>query len=287
MSDRWPLSAFADEVTPDLDEQLRALHDERIGHLELRSAWGENVADLGPKRLDEAARALREAGIGVSAIGSPVGKAPVDGDLDVEIGRLRACLEAAERLGTPLVRVFSFHIPEGRYAEHRDEVLRRMAALTALAAERGATLVHENESNIYGDTAERCRDLVESVGSPALRVAFDPANFVQCDVRPMAEAWPPLRDYVAHIHIKDAVRLDRGGAAYPAEAPPGALLLSVRPAGEGEGELPALLRELDRSGYRGFLTLEPHLHFTLPDLDGPERLHVAASALRGLLAEVG
>ena len=287
MSDRWALSAFADEVAPDLDEQIRALRDERIGHVELRSAWGVSVVDLSSEQLERAGRELREAGIGVSAIGSPVGKAPVDGDLEVELGRLRASLDAADRLGTSLVRVFSFYIPDGRYAEHRDVVLRRMAALTALAAERGATLVHENESNIYGDTAERCRDLVESVGSPALRVAFDPANFVQCDVRPMADAWPLLRDYVAHVHVKDAVAVDRGGAAYPAEAAPGALMLSVRPAGEGDGELPSLLRELDRTGYRGFLTLEPHLHFQLPDLDGAARLHVAASALRGLVAELG
>jgi sugar phosphate isomerase/epimerase len=287
MSDRWPLSAFADEVAADLDEQIRALRDEGIGHVELRSAWGVNVADLSAEQLDRAARELREGGIAVSAIGSPVGKAPVEGDLDAELGRLRACLDAADRLGTTLVRVFSFYIAHGRYDEHRDEVLRRMAAMAALAAERGATLVHENESHIYGDTAERCRDLVESVGSPALRIAFDPANFVQCDVRPMAEAWPLLRDHVAHVHIKDAVPVDRGGAAYPAEAVPGALMLSVRPAGEGEGDVPALLRELDRCGYRGFLTLEPHLHFHLPELDGPQRLHVAASALRGLVAELG
>jgi len=283
MSDRWPLSAFADEVAPDLDEQIRALRDERIGHVELRSAWGVNVADFSPEQLDRAARELHEGDIGVSAIGSPVGKAPVDGDLDAELGRLRACLDAADRLGTTLVRVFSFYIPDSRYAEHRDQVLRRMAALAALAAERGATLVHENESNIYGDVPDRCRDLVESVGSPALRIAFDPANFVQCDVRPMAEAWPVLRDHVVHVHIKDAVPVDRAGAVYPAEAVPGALMLSVRPAGEGDGDVPALLRELDRSGYRGFLTLEPHLHFHLPELDGVQRLHVAATALRGLI----
>lgn len=280
------MSAFADEVAPDLDEQIRALRDERIGHVELRSAWGVNVADLSPELLDRAARELSDGDIGVSAIGSPVGKAPVDGDLDAELDRLRACLDAADRLGTTLVRVFSFYIPDGRYLEHRDEVLRRMTALTALAAGRGATLVHENESNIYGDTAERCRDLVESVGSPALRIAFDPANFVQCDVRPM-EAWPLLRDHVAHVHIKDAVPVDRGGAAYPAEAVPGALMLSVRPAGEGDGDVAALLLELDRGEYRGFLTLEPHLHFHLPELDGAQRLHVAATALRGLLDGLG
>ena len=282
MSDRWPLSAFGDEVAVDLDEQLAALAAEGIGHVELRSAWGVNVVDMDAALLDRAARELEAAGIGVSAIGSPVGKAPVDGDLDAELGRLRAALGAAERLGTGLIRVFSFYVPEGRYAEHRDEVLRRMAAMAREAEARGLTLVHENESNIFGDTAERCRDLVESVGSPALRVAFDPANFVQCDVRPMAEAWPLLREHVAHVHIKDAVAVARE-APYPAPAPDGALMLSVRPAGEGDGEVRELLRELDRCGYEGFLTLEPHLHFVLPDQDGPSRLHTAASALRGLL----
>jgi len=282
MSDRWPLSAFGDEVAVDLDEQLAALAAVRIGHVELRAAWGVNVVDMDAGQLDRAARELEAAGIGVSAIGSPVGKAPVDGDLDAELGRLRAALGAAERLGTGLIRVFSFYVPEGRYAEHRDEVLRRMAAMAREAEARGLTLVHENESNIFGDTAERCRDLVESVGSPALRVAFDPANFVQCDVRPMAEAWPLLREHVAHVHIKDAVAVARE-APYPAPAPDGALMLSVRPAGEGDGEVRELLRELDRCGYEGFLTLEPHLHFVLPDQDGPSRLHTAASALRGLL----
>src|SRR5215471_10684521 len=282
MSDRWPLSAFGDEVAVDLDEQLAALAAVRIGHVELRAAWGVNVVDMDAGQLDRAARELEAAGIGVSAIGSPVGKAPVAGDLDAELGRLRAALGAAERLGTGLIRVFSFYVPEGRYAEHRDEVLRRMAAMAREAEARGLTLVHENESNIFGDTAERCRDLVESVGSPALRVAFDPANFVQCDVRPMAEAWPLLREHVAHVHIKDAVAVARE-APYPAPAPDGALMLSVRPAGEGDGEVRELLRELDRCGYEGFLTLEPHLHFVLPDQDGPSRLHTAASALRGLL----
>ncbi len=286
MTDRWPLSAFGDEVAYDLDEQIRTLRDRDIRHVELRAAGGVNVVELGPDGLAEAARQLGEAGVGVSAIASPVGKVAIGDDLDAELGRLRAALDAAERLGSSLVRVFSFYVPDGRYVEHRDEVLRRMSVMAGEAAPRGITLVHENESGIYGDVAERCLDLVESVGSPALRIAFDPANFVQCEVRPVSEAWPLLRDHVVHVHVKDAVRVDRGGAPYPAPAPEGALMASVRPAGEGDGQLPELLRELDRAGYRGFLTLEPHLAFHLPDRDGGGRLAVAAAALRRLLAEL-
>jgi sugar phosphate isomerase/epimerase len=285
MTDRWPLSAFGDEVAPDLDEQLRALRAEGIANLELRAAGGVSVVELGPDRLAEAAAQLAKAGVGVSAIASPVGKSPVNGDLDAELSRLRAALDAAERLDAPFVRVFSFYVPGGRHAEHRDEVLRRMAVLTAEAERRGLTLVHENESGIYGDGPERCLDLVESIGSPALRVAFDPANFVQCGVRPVSAAWPLLREHVVHVHVKDALAVDRGaaGAGPAAEA---VRMAAVRPAGEGDGELRELVRELHRAGYRGRLTLEPHLSLHLPDRDGAGRLHVAAAALRRLLAEL-
>ncbi len=285
MTDRWPLSAFADEIAMDLEEQVEVLCAHRVGHVELRSAWGVNVVDLGARRLQKAAALLREAGLGVSAIGSPVGKAPIEGDLDDELVRFRAALEAADALESRLVRVFSFFVPEGRYAEHRDEVLRRMAILATEAQANGFVLAHENESYIYGDNAERCRDLVQSVASPALTIAFDPANFVQVGVRPHSEAWPLLADHVGHFHVKDAVAVDRGDAApYPAPPPEGLLMGSVRLPGEGEGQLPELLAELDRRGYDGFLTIEPHLALTMPEATGEERFAAALRALRGLLA---
>jgi sugar phosphate isomerase/epimerase len=288
MPDRWPLSAFGDEIASGLEEQVAVLQEHGVGAVELRSAWGVNVVELGADRLDAAARTLRAAGIAVSAIGSPVGKAPVDGDFDVELARMRAALDAAERLGTQRVRIFSFFIPDGRHSDFRDEVLRRMSALVREAAAQEVVLVHENESYIYGDDPNRCRDLVESVGSPSLEIAFDPANFVQVGVRPFDEAWPLLREYVGHFHVKDAVRVDRDGLGpYPEHVPEERLMAGVRPAGEGDGQLPPLLDAMDRQGYRGFMVIEPHLRFRFPDLDGPQRFAVAIAALRRLLSEMG
>ena len=102
----------------------------------------------------------------------------------------------------------------------------------------------------------------------------------------VAEAGPLLRPYVAHVHVKDAVPVERDGAPYPAPAPELALMASVRPAGEGDGEIRELLRELAGAGYEGFLTLEPHLLLRHPDRSGAERLDVALDALRALLAEL-
>ncbi len=214
-------------------------------------------------------------------------KVPVDADFESERGRCRRAVEAARRLGASLVRVFSFFVPDGSYGRHRAEIVRRLAAFAADAERAHVTLVLENESYLYGDSAERCLDLIESVGSAALRIAFDPANFVQVGVRPHAEAWPLLQPYVVHVHIKDAVAVDRTGLPpYPQRIPPERLMDSVRLPGEGDGELRALLRDLVREQYQGFLTLEPHLARRLPDLGGPGRLRASLAALRTLVPEV-
>src|SRR5258708_1035395 len=285
MPDRWPLSAFGDEIAEDLEEQIAVLQEQGVGARELRSAWGVNVIELGPERLDRAARVLGASGIVVSAIGSPVGKASIEDDFEAELARLRAAIDAAQRLGTQRIRVFSFFIPDGRYADFRDEVLRRMSALTRQAAAHDLLLVHENESYIYGDGARPWRDLRGWVGWAALAMALDPANLVQVGVRPFDEAWPLLRDHVRHLHIKDAVSVDRTGLRpYPSHIPEERLMDSIRPAGEGEGQLRELFRGLVTQDYKGYMVVEPHLQRRLPDLDAVQRFDVALKALRSLIA---
>lgn len=280
------LSAFGDEIASDLVAQLASLRQHNVRFLELRAAWGTNVIDFSHTESEGVRRHLADTGIGVSALASPVGKVPVDADFEPELARLRRALTMAHRVGGPLVRVFSFFVPQARYRAHRDEVVRRLAAFAREAETAKITLVLENESYTYGDVPERCRDVIEAVGSPALRCAFDPANFVQVGVRPYADAWPVLRPHVAHIHIKDAVAVDRAGCPpYPERVPPQRLEDSVRLPGEGRGELLPILRDALANGYQGFLAIEPHLERRLPDLNGPDRFGAAVGALRGLLEE--
>jgi sugar phosphate isomerase/epimerase len=265
------LSAFGDEIDDDLAVQLDVLASEGVRHLEFRGAWGHNILDLDEEQLGRAAALLREHGFGVSAIGSPIGKSELTQPLDFELGRLDRAIAAAEALDTRLIRVFSFFIRNGSPERHRDEVLQRMRALTERAAAAGMTLVHENEKDIYGDTAKRCHDIVATIDSPALRMAFDPANFVQVGVRPMAEGWPLLAEWSTHVHIKDAL--------FSGE---------VRPAGEGDGAVGELLVALAERGYHGFLTLEPHLKIAGPfgGFSGELGMRTAVSALRRLLDEI-
>ncbi|HMO58055.1 MAG TPA: sugar phosphate isomerase/epimerase family protein [Roseiflexaceae bacterium] len=265
----FTLSAFGDEIDAELETQLTVLASEGVLFLELRNAWGKNVLDLDAAELRRARALLDTYGFGVSAIGSPIGKSALDQPPSFELERLDRAAAAADVLGTRKIRIFSFFIAAGEADTRRSEVLARMGALTTRAGQLGLTLVHENEKEIYGDTAERCHDLLATIDSPALRMAFDPANFVQCGVRPMEVAWPLLADYVTHVHIKDAVFADGG----------------VRPAGQGDGAIPALLAALDARGYEGFLTLEPHLQVAGPSggFSGEAGMRLAIQALRELL----
>src|SRR5262249_51742995 len=167
MSDqeRFRVSAFGDEIARDLDAQVLTLRQQGLRHLEFRSVSGTSVVDLSDADLERVRGRLAADGIGVSAIASPVGKVPVDGDFEAERGRCRRAVEAARRLDASLVRVFSFFAPEGVHHTHRGEIVRRLAAFAADAERAHVTLVLENESYVYGDSAERCLDLIESVGS--------------------------------------------------------------------------------------------------------------------------
>ena len=107
----FTLSGFADEISPDPAEQLATLAAESITHLELRSAWSVNVADLDDGQVARLSSAFRRAGVTVSAIGSPIGKIAVADPAGPELERLRRVAGVATALGTPLVRVFSFFLP--------------------------------------------------------------------------------------------------------------------------------------------------------------------------------
>lgn len=267
------LSAFADEISPDLAEQLRVLASEGLHFLDLRGAWGTNVLDLTDQQVAAIKEALDEQKVGVAAIGSPIGKVPIDSPFDEHLKRFARALELARVFQTPFIRIFSFYPPEQAGSQRepgawRAEVLRRLREMTARARAANVILLHENEKDIYGDTIERCVDLLESINDPHFRLAFDPANFIQCQQTPYPDAYEALLPWLSYMHVKDA--LADGG---------------VVAAGEGLARWPELLRRLRADGYDGFLSLEPHLAAAgqFQGFSGPALFGRASQALQKLL----
>jgi len=270
----WTLSGFIDEISDDFSEQCKVAAGLGLRHVEVRSAWGINILDLDAAQLETLRQTLAEYGLSVSSIGSPIGKISIDDDFPPHLERMRHAVEVAELLDAPYIRLFSFFIPEGTDPDsRRDEVLSRMSALAEAAADSDVILVHENEKEIYGDIPRRCLDIVTSVDSPKLQLAWDPANFIQVGVRPFTEGYSMLRPYVGYIQIKDALLADG----------------TVVVAGAGDGEVVETIRALHADGFDGFFSLEPHLgeYTAFGALSGSELFTKAWKAFTDILNSEG
>ena len=269
----WTLSGFIDEISPDFTEQCTVAAGLGLRYVELRSAWETNILDLEPDRLATVKRTLADHDLEVSSIGSPIGKIFIDEDFPPHLERMRHAAEVAHLFGAPYIRIFSFFLrPGADPADHREEVITRMRALARVAENADLMLLHENEKEIYGDVPRRCLDIVRSVDSPHLRLAWDPANFVQVGIKPYTDGYASLRRHVEYIQIKDAL----------ADG-------TVVPAGEGDGEVAQTMRALHHDGFDGFFSLEPHLSAgtAVGGFSGPDLFRTAWQAFTDMLTAEG
>ena len=243
------LCAFADEAGDSLADQIKAMQENGIGLLELRSIDKVNVTKFTNEQVKEYKKQLDDAGIGVWSIGSPIGKVKIEDDFNIDLDLCKRTIEIANMFEAKSLRMFSFYGTNGE-EKYRDTVMERLAKYVEAAKGSGVTLCHENEKGIYGDIAVRCLEIHKNI--PELKCVFDPANFVQCG-QDTLEAWEMLEPYVFYGHIKDSL----------ADG-------SIVPPGKGIGHLREYLPKFVAKGCQ-VLTLEPHLKVfsALKDLETP------------------
>lgn len=294
MFDGIVMTGFADEIDPLLDVQMRVLEKLHISHIEMRGVDGRNFVEYTEEEAKELKKRLKERGFLLSAIGSPLGKIRITDDFDPHMELFKHTVELAHIMETPNIRMFSFYGPEetknlpeeptpgrGRTYSWRDRVMERLGQFADYAAANDVILLHENEKGIYGEMAEGCLDILKQFGGEHFKAVFDFANFVQAG-QDTLEAYERLKPYIAYVHVKDA--LFRDG--------------SVVPAGHGDGNVKEILGRLKADGYRGYLSLEPHLsEFTGfsslerdgrigKRLSGEEAFTLAHDALKGILEKL-
>lgn len=264
------VTCFADEISQDLEEQLQVLSEMGLVHLEIRSVWGKNVLELNAEELDRINGMVKERGFGVSSIASPVGKYAITEPFAPQLESLKRAVSAAKALGTPYIRIFSYFIPKNESREnYKDEVLNRMKQLAQIAEREGVILILENDSQLYGTSADNCIDIFHYCASASMKAAFDPGNYIIEGIHPMEDAYPKIADMLEYVHIKDASSEPR----------------MFVPAGKGDGRIGELLSVLQNRGFGGFLSVEPHLNHYMPDKSNPERVIAAIQALQSLLKD--
>ncbi len=236
------VSAFSDEYAENLETQCQALNSFGIEYMEVRGVNGKNVSTLTREEVAESKKILNAYGIKVSSIGSPLGKIKLDGDVQGHLETARRVFETANELGAKNIRCFSFYLPDGKTREEcKGQVFDELTKLVELSEEYNVTLCHENEALIYGESPEKCLEILEYFGG-RMKCVIDMGNFVLDGYNPM-DAYKLLHKHIEYFHIKDALY---AGA--------------IVPAGKGEAQIREILADYRQTGKKDtFITLEPHL----------------------------
>jgi sugar phosphate isomerase/epimerase len=106
---------------------------------------------------------------------------------------------------------------------------------------------------------EVCREILDYVDRPNIRMTFDPINFARAGVDPIG-ALEVVRPFVAHVHLKGLAAGD------------------YCEFGEGDVNLEPVIRSLLADGYRGRFTVE----YEGPS-DGTVRLYRSVQRARALI----
>lgn len=239
----FKFSGFSDEISEKIDVQFEVLNNLGIKYFEPRGVDGVNISALSDEERVVLKEKMTQYGIEVSSIGSPIGKIKLSDDFEAHFEMFKRVVDTAIFLDAKYIRMFSFYHDGGDEwtDSERSEVFEKLTKMIDYAKEHNIVLLHENEKDVYGDTADRCLDLMENLSCENFRAVFDPANFVQCG-QDTKKAYETLSPYIEYMHIKDA---DESGR--------------VVPAGHGAGNVEYILSDLYKNGYDGFLSLEPHL----------------------------
>ena len=234
-----------------------------VDRFEIRYAYRWRVP-VGPAwAADRVAAAVSDYGVEITAISPGLFKPtmrtdgsmiPISADDPEEIRRhldelLPAAFAFAERLGTRNVTVFALPKPAGAAGGPPQVVIDTLAAAAERAAGAGLRLLLENGGGSWADSGAASAEILQAVGSEALRLTWDTANvaFARLSEDPVREGYGFVRPFVANVHVKDVGVADG--------KPCWAMI------GTGGVDWPGQLRRLRADGYDGPVTLEPHLQY--------------------------
>lgn len=280
------ISLITDEYSHDPFTAIELGSRWGIDHFEIRYAYRWRLPLCPRWACDLTAAAVEKYGVTVTAISpglfKPVmlvdgARVPISIQTPDEIRRhieelLPQCFAFAERLNTRNITVFALPRPSGDAdgAAAPAVVIDALAAAAGKAAAAGFVLLLENGQGSWADSGAASRSILETVGSPALRLTWDPANVVHggCGEEPVAEGYPLIRDYVVNVHMKDAVWLDGQGRW---------VML-----GEGVVDWKSQIRQLKEAGYTGYVTAESHLQYESP-MHLVEKMETFLARMRDLI----
>jgi sugar phosphate isomerase/epimerase len=256
------LAVITDEIDADLGHALDVMAEYGVRGAELRQLWDKSISEAPLEYWERAKRELGSRGMTVVGIASPFYKCSLPGaepdgpagplhgasarGLGDQITLLERCLEAAQFFNTALIRTFSFWKHGPLTPEQEETIVDAYAEPAAMAERAGVILGIENEHACCLGTGAQTARVLEEIGSPSVQAIWDPGNALMAGELPYPDGYAAIKDFAAHVHIKDAF------------VPAGALAPEWTIVGKGAIDYAGQLAALKRDGYDGWLSLETH-----------------------------
>lgn len=250
------LSGFTDEAARDLAGQIKVTRELGWSYLSLRMVDGVSIHDLPEVAFEQVCEQIEAAGLQVAEFGTLIGSwsKNIDSDWKITLQEVDRCIPRMQRLGVRYARIMSYAQNPWGEEQYEAERFRRLRIITQRFADAGLSALHENCMNWGGFSAEHTLRLLEEV--PGLQLVFDTGNPVFQRDRSQAAPYPwqdafafyrKVRPAIAHVHIKDAIMHTQAGEP------------EYTFAGAGQAQIPAIIQDLLKNGYDGFLAIEPHM----------------------------
>ena len=256
-------TGFADEAGKDFDIQIKATKELGWSNIETRALMSGNLASITDEEFETVCEKLDEGGVKFNCFGSGVGNwaTSIEEPPDASYDELRKAIPRMQKLGIKMARVMSFPVKDtSRFEDFADEAIKRMRTIAKIAEDGGILALVENCSGWATGSPDHMVRTMEAVDSPAMRVVFDTGNPVfDPDVRTpqphkMQDSWEfyeKVKPWIEYVHIKDG-RMEGDKPVFTF-------------AGEGDGYVRDIVKDLLANGYDGGISMEPHIAVVFHD----------------------
>ena len=269
------LTGFADEAGADLDVQIRATKELGWKFIEARMIGKKMLGTMSDAEFDEAYGKLEAAGIKINCYGSAIANWAChprkEEDFQKSVNELKTAIPRMHKMGIKLVRGMSFAMVQDEDPESpelEEMVFRKVRYLVEMCADNGIVYGHENCMNYGGYSHLHTLKLLEKVHHDNLKLIFDTGNptfnyrRIGAAPYPLQSSWEfyrNVREHVVYVHIKDGLALPREDGVRPKA--------EFTYAGDGAGDVRAIVIDLLKNGYDGGFSMEPHLGCVFHDGD--------------------
>jgi L-ribulose-5-phosphate 3-epimerase len=241
-------AVISDEISQDFAIAVQLACKYGLDGIEIRSVWEKGPHELDKQDIAVIKRILRESGLQVSAVSSPFYKCDMDNMAEIQehLEILKRCMELAHELGTSLIRGFTFW-RKGSFEDNLSKIVSRFEKPVEMLRAEALTLALEFDPSTSATNAGKLVKVLKSVDSPQVRALWDPGNDIYDPDHeiPYPDGYEIIKPFMVHMHLKDA-----------AKQPDGKIL--AMPVGEGQVDYETQFKELEASGYKGYVVLETH-----------------------------